>query len=306
MLTGSLVLVADLIRQLDLPLRVGVIQARSYRGAATRPGPLEINDSMLPDIRGRDVLLVDDIFDTGHTLAALVEQMRALEPRSRALGRAAAQAGPAGSRASRPTTWRSRFPTCSSSATAWTIKTPIVTCPSWRCSKPDDLAAGARHDAAHPAHHSHARSLGRREATDAAWPRGCRATSSTCTSARSRTADRWRPIWSRRAFPLTVIGKQWKFDPAAWWRLRRHIARLKPDLVQTWLFAANAYGRTAAISAGVPTDRGQRAVRRLVEGVAPVGDRSLPGQAHRRDRRQQPRRRASSTSSTACRPTSCG
>ena len=28
--------------------------------------------------------------------------------------------------------------------------------------------------------------------------------------------------------PLTVIGKQWKYDPVAWWRLRRHIAELKP------------------------------------------------------------------------------
>lgn len=77
-LTGSMVLLADLIRRLDLPLRVGVIQARSYRGAATRPGRLEINDSMLPDIRARDVLLLDDIFDTGHTLFALLAQMHAL------------------------------------------------------------------------------------------------------------------------------------------------------------------------------------------------------------------------------------
>jgi glycosyltransferase involved in cell wall biosynthesis len=52
--------------------------------------------------------------------------------------------------------------------------------------------------------------------------------------------------------PLAFVDKQWKYDPAAWWRLRRHIQRLKPDLVQTWLFAANAYGRTAARSAGTP------------------------------------------------------
>ncbi len=51
--------------------------------------------------------------------------------------------------------------------------------------------------------------------------------------------------------PVTIIGKQWKYDPLAWWQLRRHIARLKPDLVQTWMFTANAYGRTAARSAGV-------------------------------------------------------
>jgi hypoxanthine phosphoribosyltransferase len=81
-LTGSLVLVADLIRRLDLPLRVGVIQARSYRGAATTAGPLEINHTMLPDIKGKDVLLVDDIFDTGRTLTTLVAQVLSMEPRS--------------------------------------------------------------------------------------------------------------------------------------------------------------------------------------------------------------------------------
>jgi len=81
-LTGSMVLVADLIRRIDLPLRVGVIQARSYRGPVTRPGQLEINASMLPDIQGRDVLLVDDILDTGHTLCELLEQIRALGPHS--------------------------------------------------------------------------------------------------------------------------------------------------------------------------------------------------------------------------------
>jgi hypoxanthine phosphoribosyltransferase len=81
-LTGSIVLVSDLIRHLDLPLRVGVIQARSYRGHETTPGELAIDDSMLPDIRGRDILLVDDILDTGRTLAALADQIAALSPRS--------------------------------------------------------------------------------------------------------------------------------------------------------------------------------------------------------------------------------
>jgi hypoxanthine phosphoribosyltransferase len=81
-LTGSLVLMADLIRPLNLPLRVGVIQTRSYRGSDTGPGKLEINDTMLLDIKGRDVLLLDDIFDTGRTLAALVKQIEKFEPRS--------------------------------------------------------------------------------------------------------------------------------------------------------------------------------------------------------------------------------
>jgi hypoxanthine phosphoribosyltransferase len=74
-LTGSLVLVADLIRQLDLPLRLGLVQAKSYRGAATRPGELSVDLAHLPDVRGRHVLLVDDIYDTGRTLAALLDAL---------------------------------------------------------------------------------------------------------------------------------------------------------------------------------------------------------------------------------------
>jgi len=70
-LTGSVVLLADLIRQLEMPLRVGVLQASSYRGETTR-GSIAINSDLLLDVNGRDVLLVDDIFDTGHTLAQVV------------------------------------------------------------------------------------------------------------------------------------------------------------------------------------------------------------------------------------------
>lgn len=51
--------------------------------------------------------------------------------------------------------------------------------------------------------------------------------------------------------PVEIIGKRWKFDPLCYWRLRRHIQALQPDIVHTWLFAANAYGRQAAFSAGV-------------------------------------------------------
>ena len=52
--------------------------------------------------------------------------------------------------------------------------------------------------------------------------------------------------------PTTVIGKRWRIEPRAFWRLRRHVRRLRPDLIQTWLFAGNAYGRAAGIACGVP------------------------------------------------------
>lgn len=81
-MTGSLVLLADLIRRLDMRLRVGVMQASSYRGATTSRGELSINMEMTPDIRGRDVLLIDDIFDTGHTLEKTIAKMWELSPTS--------------------------------------------------------------------------------------------------------------------------------------------------------------------------------------------------------------------------------
>jgi hypoxanthine phosphoribosyltransferase len=81
-LTGSIVLLADLIRQLSMPLRVGVIQARSYRGASTRRGPLILNSDLMPDIAGRDVLLIDDIFDTGHTLLETISLLDDMRPAS--------------------------------------------------------------------------------------------------------------------------------------------------------------------------------------------------------------------------------
>lgn len=81
-LTGSIVLLADLIRLLRMPLRVGVVQCRSYRGKMTTPGVLTVSADLLPDIGGHRVLLVDDIFDTGQTLERLLAQFEELSPRS--------------------------------------------------------------------------------------------------------------------------------------------------------------------------------------------------------------------------------
>jgi hypoxanthine phosphoribosyltransferase len=80
-LTGSLVFLADFIRLLDLPLRIGVVQAASYRGAATHPGKLHLNTEFLPPIRDQEVLLLDDIFDSGQTLETMVAQLKREQPR---------------------------------------------------------------------------------------------------------------------------------------------------------------------------------------------------------------------------------
>lgn len=79
-LTGSVILMADLIRKLEMPLRVGVVQTSSYQG--TQRGALTINSEMMLDISGRDVLLIDDIFDTGNTLEEVTQLMKELGPTS--------------------------------------------------------------------------------------------------------------------------------------------------------------------------------------------------------------------------------
>ncbi len=53
--------------------------------------------------------------------------------------------------------------------------------------------------------------------------------------------------------PVELIGKKWKLDPSAWMRTRKLIRRLKPDIVHTWIFAANCYGRHAAFCEKVPS-----------------------------------------------------
>jgi len=77
-LTGCLVFLADLIRRLDLPLKIALVQASSYRGRSTTAGDLHVQDELLPDLKGRHILLIDDILDTGKTLKHLVEHLRGL------------------------------------------------------------------------------------------------------------------------------------------------------------------------------------------------------------------------------------
>ena len=81
-LTGSIVLLADLIRATSVPLRVALISAASYGGTRTSPGELKINSVLVPDLKGRDVVILDDIFDTGNTMVGLLDAVKSFEPAS--------------------------------------------------------------------------------------------------------------------------------------------------------------------------------------------------------------------------------
>ncbi len=80
LLNGTVMFLADLIRRLSLPLRLDFIGVSSY-GANLRPGELVFTKELRLDVRGRDVLLVDDILDTGKTITRVISKLRPLEPR---------------------------------------------------------------------------------------------------------------------------------------------------------------------------------------------------------------------------------
>ncbi|HAO79242.1 MAG TPA: hypoxanthine phosphoribosyltransferase, partial [Verrucomicrobia subdivision 3 bacterium] len=80
LLSGTVMFLADLIRHLNLPLRLDFIGVSSY-GAGTESGELVFTKELRLDVHGRDVLLVDDILDTGKTLSRVLPKLRLLKPR---------------------------------------------------------------------------------------------------------------------------------------------------------------------------------------------------------------------------------
>ena len=79
---GSLVFTADLMRHMNLPCTLEAITLSSYRAAATRPGELELTVPFEVDITGRDVIVIEDILDTGRTLRFVMELLKAQNPAS--------------------------------------------------------------------------------------------------------------------------------------------------------------------------------------------------------------------------------
>ena len=81
-LTGSFMFMADLLRRIPLPLKVDCLNVASYHGKVQTSGEVIFEDVAPTDVAGRDVLIVDDILDSGHTLAAILEKLQAAKPRS--------------------------------------------------------------------------------------------------------------------------------------------------------------------------------------------------------------------------------
>jgi hypoxanthine phosphoribosyltransferase len=81
-LKGSFVFMADLIRQLDLPLELEFIKLSSYGSAKESSGKVRVVQGLQTHIKGRDVLVVEDIVDTGITTSFLLDYLRKKKPGS--------------------------------------------------------------------------------------------------------------------------------------------------------------------------------------------------------------------------------
>lgn len=81
-LNGSLILMADLLRRIPLPLKLDCLSVGSYHGGAKTRGDLLFRQVSLPDIAGRHVLILDDILDSGVTLATVREKLETAGPLS--------------------------------------------------------------------------------------------------------------------------------------------------------------------------------------------------------------------------------
>ena len=74
-LKGSVFFMADLLKRMTIPLRIDFFQTASY-GSSTSPGEVRIRKDIDLPIRGRDVLLIEDIVDTGYTLRTILDLLR--------------------------------------------------------------------------------------------------------------------------------------------------------------------------------------------------------------------------------------
>ncbi len=82
LLRGSFIFTADLVREIKSPVEVDFMTTASYGDEEVSSGMVNILQDIRTDIKNRDVLIVDDIIDTGNTLSKVVEHLSKKQPKS--------------------------------------------------------------------------------------------------------------------------------------------------------------------------------------------------------------------------------
>jgi hypoxanthine phosphoribosyltransferase len=81
-LKGSFVFLSDLIRQVTIPVKVDFIRAASYGSDTSSSGKIQLTKELEIDIKKKDVLLIEDIVDTGLTLSYIIDYLKSFKPAS--------------------------------------------------------------------------------------------------------------------------------------------------------------------------------------------------------------------------------
>lgn len=79
-LNGAFIFMADLVRYLSIPVEIDFVRVASYGAGTESSGQIQLTKDIEIDIRGRDLLVVEDIIDTGFTLSSLIEHLKSLGP----------------------------------------------------------------------------------------------------------------------------------------------------------------------------------------------------------------------------------
>ena len=127
-LRGSFVFMADLVRQIHLPCTVDFMAVSSYGAGTASSGQVRIIKDLSEHIEGRDVIVVEDILDSGNTLSYLLQLLQARSPASVRLCTLLDK--PAAPRRWSCTTPALPSPTTLWWATGWTMRKNTATCPT--------------------------------------------------------------------------------------------------------------------------------------------------------------------------------
>ncbi len=143
-LKGSVVFMADLMRAVTIPCSIDFMVVSSYGGSNTvTSGLVKIIKDLDGDLSGKDVLIVEDILDTGVTLSKLVPMLKMRNPNSVKICTILDK--PSRRKADiQPITRASRCRTSSWWAMAWTTTKSTATCPMWACSSPRSTRSKSR------------------------------------------------------------------------------------------------------------------------------------------------------------------
>lgn len=82
LLRGSFIFAADIIRELTIPVEIDFLTTSSYGHGEVTTGSVNIVHDVRTEIEGKDVLIVDDIIDSGNTLSSVIESLKEKNPKS--------------------------------------------------------------------------------------------------------------------------------------------------------------------------------------------------------------------------------